>query len=216
MALETVLPPVFGKESAHANVNSMPSTSYEVLFICARPEIIHKEYTLKKLLTVMLSGLLIGIDNTTLIVQVSGKQEKLPLNNLLKVVIEKDKEPKRYALYGMLFGVYMGNFIFLNANGHPTAYAQDISSEGFLLWNLVLAGAGGGLGLLAGSAISKGTSEFKFPGKIEDQLEEWEQLKKFILTAQPKPKRFRLSVQASRSNRRVAPTRRTCRPPEVR
>jgi molybdate/tungstate transport system permease protein len=29
------MPPVFGKESAHANVYSMPSTSSEVLFICA-------------------------------------------------------------------------------------------------------------------------------------------------------------------------------------
>ena len=51
---------MFGKESAHANVNSMSCTSSEVLFICAWLELIYKEHTLKKLITVILSGLVIA------------------------------------------------------------------------------------------------------------------------------------------------------------
>jgi hypothetical protein len=152
----------------------------------------------------ILSGLLVGLENTSLIVRMAAKDERIPLNNLSKVVIEKEKKKSRSALYGMVVGLYASNLIFFRAKGHPPAYMQDLESgAGFAFWNIILASAGAGLGLVLGSSFEKKDVEFKFQGDKDEVYAEWEQMEKFILKAESRGKKFHMSLQAGHSFSRV-------------
>jgi len=152
----------------------------------------------------ILSGLLVGLDNTSLVVRVAEQDERFPLDNLAKVVIEKERKKSRSALYGMVIGLYASNLIFFRAKGHPPAYMQDLESgSGFAFWNIILTSAGAGLGLVLGSIVEREYVEFKFQGDKDEVYAEWEQMERFIINAESRGKKFHMSLQAGHSYSRV-------------
>lgn len=153
-----------------------------------------------------LYGLLVGIESNALIMRVRGKDEKIPLRNLSKVLIETEKKTSRNALYSMLLGTYIGNFALLRAKNQPTAYLRDFDSGlGLFLWNVIFAGAGGGLGYLIGSAFEKGEKAFDFTGSEQKRQANWEKLRRFVIGGDLPPKKAHLSIQAGHVFTRVCP-----------
>ena len=145
------------------------------------------------------SGLLLGTQNNVLRIQVGTEDVRIPFTNLAKVVIKVDKNTSPYAVSGMLIGMYLGSYYLLRQSDQPGAYLDDdIKPGGILLWNLVCAGAGGGLGLLAGSLFAKKEEVFAFDGPQEKRLKEWERLKNFVLGVDTSYKRTHFSVQAGK------------------
>lgn len=151
-------------------------------------------------------GLLVGVESEAVIVRVRGKDEKIPLSNLSKVVIETEKKTSRNALYSMLLGTYIGNFVLLRAKSHPNAYLKDFDSGfGLFLWNVIFAGAGGGLGYLISSAFEKGEKAFDFSGNEEKRQIKWDKFRRFVIGGDSYPKKFHLSIQAGYVFTRVSP-----------
>jgi hypothetical protein len=145
-----------------------------------------------------LSGLLVGVKNDNLILRISGRDEEIPLDNLARVTIETERKRTHYGAYGMLLGAYLGNLISFRAKNQPTAYMQDMEDAtlGLVLWNLIFASAGGGLGYLASSIFEKGEKVFDFTGNGKERQSEWEKLKRFIIGFALPSKKVHLTVQA--------------------
>ena len=145
------------------------------------------------------SGLLLGTQNNVLRIQVGTEDVRIPFTNLAKVIIKVDKNTSPYAVSGMLIGMYLGNYYLLRQSDQPGAYVDDdLQPVGILLWNLVCAGAGGGLGLLAGTLFAKDEEVFAFDGAQEKRLKEWERLKNFVLGVDTSYQRTHFSVQAGK------------------
>lgn len=153
----------------------------------------------------MLSGLLVGVENDSLVIRVGTKDEAIPLQNLGKVVIETKKKTSAYAFSGMLLGIYLGSLIFLQQEDEPAAYLDpEHSGASILRINPFFASGGGLLGFLAGIGLEKGEQEFNFMGSESERQSEWERLKRFI-SGEPGLKRMHISVQASHVFTQVSP-----------
>jgi len=152
-----------------------------------------------------LSGLLVGVENNLLVLRTKGQDEKIPLNNLVKVIIETDKETNRYALYGMLMGTYLGNIIFHRAENQPTAYMEDFDGTlGFLLINTLYAAAGIGLGYLASSMFEESKRVFDFTGSEGKRQAAWDRFRRFVIGGDFGPKKVHISIQAGHVYTRVS------------
>jgi len=144
---------------------------------------------------VIVSGALVGIDSKTLIIKREGQDERIPSAEIKKVVIERQKEKNSYALSGMLFGTYLGNLVQYRARHQPTAFmAKDYSVLGLILWNAIIAGAGVGIGYLAGGLFEKDMVEFEFAGNLKNRQSQWEKMRRYILGIDFRQKRVHISV----------------------
>lgn len=150
------------------------------------------------------TGLLVGIESNSLIVRIGKKDEKIPFQNLAKVIIETEKKTSRNVLYFMLIGTYLQN-LSRRAKNQPTAYMQHTYGEArsLLLINILSAGLWGGLGYLASSIFEKNEKVFDFTGSEEKRYSKWEQLRRYI-TGEYHPKKFHLSIQAGHVYMRIS------------
>jgi len=152
-----------------------------------------------------LYGLLVRVESNAMIIRAGGKDEKIPLTNLAKVIIETEKKTGLSTLYSMLMGTYLGNLLFFRAKNQPTAYMEDIESGlGFFLTNTLFAAVGGGLGYLISSIYEKGERAFDFTGSKEKKQAEWERLRRFV-AGELRPRKVHLSIQAGHVFTRVSP-----------
>jgi hypothetical protein len=153
-----------------------------------------------------MAGYLVDVESDTLILLSGGRQEKVPRQDLLKVVVDVEKNPETIGAYGMLFGVYLGNFIFFTAKKQPPAYfdSDDFrdSALGTLLANIAFATAGGLLGYLANATFEK-EKAFDFTGPAPKQQAEWQRLHKFS-RREKSARKVHLSVQAAHVYTRVS------------
>jgi hypothetical protein len=152
-----------------------------------------------------LSGLLVGIEGNTLIVRIGTKDERIQLDSLGKIIIQKDKKKGFYALSGMLLGIYAANMAFHRARNQAAFFMENIESDSsYLLMNALYAAAGGGLGILISSTFEKGEKVFEFTGDVEKRNREWEQLRRFVIEGNYAPKKTHIKVQAGKVFTRVS------------
>jgi hypothetical protein len=154
----------------------------------------------------VLSGLLIGIERNALIIRVGKKDEKIPFRNLTKVMIEAKKKKNIHVLYGMLAGIYLGNYIFYRAANQPADYMKriDYNPSRFITGNVLFGIAGAGLGLLAGAVFEKSERIFNFTGSAQKRQTEWERMRRFI-TGERSLKKVHLSIQGGHVFTQIIP-----------
>jgi len=147
-----------------------------------------------------LAGFFVGAKNDTLVLLVAGRTEKVPLKNLTKVEIAVEKNASRFGAYGMLLGIYFGNYLFYRAENQPSVYLNSADYENkeiIALVNLFFASVGGSAGYLVGLGSSQSEKVFDFTGAVQEQNAAWQRLQKFSLR-EPAPKKVHVSIQAAR------------------
>lgn len=158
----------------------------------------------------VLSGLLVGMESDKFIVRVGEKDEKIPYHNMAKVIIETKKKIGNDAIYGLLLGTYLGNFLFSRAKNQPTAYLEKVKepggleNSGFLALNAASAAAGGLLGLIAGWLFEKDERIFYFIGSEQKRQAEWERLIRFVM-GEPSAKKVHILIQGGYVFTQVSP-----------
>jgi len=151
-----------------------------------------------------LAGFLAGTKGDTLIVQTGGREEFVPLSDISKVVIDVESMAGKYAIAGMLSGIYLGNLLFFSAKNQPTAYFGSDDNEWFelLAVNSGSALVGGGLGYVIG--LGSGDEKvFDFTGSERQQQAEWQRLQRHSLR-EPPAKKVHLTFQAGHVYTRVS------------
>jgi hypothetical protein len=166
----------------------------------AGPELLFNRMTIQLKDGGLISGLLVGVGDAALLVRRGGKDESVPMSNLRRVVIEKEKNRSLYGLLGMSFSFYVLQ-LSRRARNQPTAFASV--DWGINLLDLLMAAAGGGAGYFLGPSLEKKQAEFSFDGTGAKRQAEWEKLRRFVLGV-TSPAKAHFQVHGGRVNMRVS------------
>lgn len=129
-----------------------------------------------------ISGLLVDLESASLVLRIGGKDKKIPMERMAKVVIEKEKKSSWYGVYGMALGAYLGSLIMLRAEIQPTAYMRNLGDDWMRTAGVLIAAvAGGGLGYLARPLFEKDKIIFDFSSSDEKNQAEWSRLRRFLV-----------------------------------
>jgi len=171
-------------------------SSPSVTRIPAIPRLLHNRVHLYRREGTYLSGLLVGVEDDTLIVRIGERDEKVRRQNLSKVVIEIEKKRGRHVPYAMFLGTYLQNLLSFRAKNQPTAYLEDTYEKvgSAILGNALSALMWGGIWYYVFSKFEKSRKEFDLNGKEKKRLARWERLRSFI-TGEYTPKKINISAQ---------------------
>ena len=140
------------------------------------------------------AGLLTGVKGVTLLLLVGRRSEKVPFQELAKVVVAVESEGGKYATRGLALGVIFANMNAIGAIGNSTA----ASVWARLLGSIFAGGAGGGLGLILDS-FQENQTEFDLTGSEEQRKTRWNRFRRLVM-GKARPTRIHFSMQAPRGS----------------
>ena len=132
------------------------------------------------------SGFLFGLKSDSLILIRSNEKTYYSLTDLLDIEIECDRRNFKGVVIGSFAGAYLGNLIFFNAEGQPTAYWDNEDAGAKAAASVLFAFIGGGIGYLIDAAAEVKQEIFSFRSDVGDTewVEELQRLKEFLLGAE--------------------------------
>ena len=128
-------------------------------------------------------GFLFGLKSDSLILIRKNEKYYYSLKDLLDIKIEYGRKNYEGVVIGSIAGVYLGNLIFFNADGQPTAYWDNEDGGLEAGASLIFAFVGGGIGYIIDIASEGGQEIFSFSFNVNDTewVQEVQRLKEFLI-----------------------------------
>jgi len=153
-----------------------------------------------------ISGRLIKMGDDGLTVLTAQREERIPFDEVSRIVMTGESRSSKGALYGAVLGGYASALIFGTARSgsgysSPTGYVQQgfFSGLGMLLILTPSILAGGGIGYLIDPGSDGKEEMFDFTGSEESRSAERKRLKNTMNNVEP-VRNFHVSLQGSQVN----------------
>ena len=148
-------------------------------------------------------GLLAGLSNDSLILLTYQKRIAIPFNEIARVTIDSKTDDSSWGVYGILLGIYIGNFFAYRVENQSAYYLEKATGGAHIFTSFLFAGVGGGLGYFFGSALNKREIVFDFIGDDENCKSQWRRLCDFV-SAKKSQKSINISIQSTQVHTRLS------------
>lgn len=166
-------------------------------------ELLHNRTTVINRQNYISHGFLLGIKGDSLILTLNNQIQSHSLKDLMSVSIDVESEYYKGFLMGTLIGVYAGSLALFQEENQPFAYLEDHENGTLVIFGIIFAFAGGGIGYLIEQSAYKDQVTFNFSVDERTRTEDISKFKAFLFKLK-RENQFNITAQLSQVNTRVS------------